>query len=90
VLQLKYGVAAEVRLYDRLFTVPAPESSKDGRDYKDFLNPDSLRTVTHCMVEPALAGAEAGERFGEHSTLVFNRVVTLRDSWAKIEQQQNP
>ena len=99
-----HGVAAEVRLYDRLFTAPAPDSSKDGRDYKDFLNPDSLRTVTHCMVEPALAGAEAGERFqferegyfcvdpspGEHATLVFNRVVTLRDSWAKIEQQQNP
>ncbi len=96
------GVLAEVRLYDRLFNTPAPDYSKDGRDYKAFLNQDSLRTVTHCMVEPSLAAAEAGERFqferegyfcvdpsrGEHATLVFNRVVTLRDSWAKIEQQQ--
>ena len=52
-----HGIEAEVRLYDRLFTAPAPDAAKDGRDYKDYLNPDSLRTVTHCMVEPALAGA---------------------------------
>jgi glutaminyl-tRNA synthetase len=97
-----HAVVAEVRLYDRLFNSPAPDASKEDKDYKEYLNPDSLRTVTHCMVEPALAGAEAGERFqferegyfcvdptpGEHAMLVFNRVVTLRDSWAKIEQQQ--
>jgi glutaminyl-tRNA synthetase len=98
----RYGVAAEVRLYDRLFSHPAPDNAKDGRNYREHLNPDSLRTLTGCIVEPELAGASPGERYqferegyfcldpvlskGDH--LVFNRTVTLRDSWAKIEQQQ--
>ena len=98
----RHGVAAEVRLYDRLFSHPAPDNAKDGRNYREHLNPDSLRTLTGCIVEPELAGASPGERYqferegyfcldpvlskGDH--LVFNRTVTLRDSWAKIEQQQ--
>jgi glutaminyl-tRNA synthetase len=98
----RYGVAAEVRLYDRLFSHPAPDNARDGRNYREHLNPDSLRTLTGCFVEPDLAGASAGEHYqferegyfcvdpvlskGDH--LVFNRTVTLRDSWAKIEQQQ--
>jgi glutaminyl-tRNA synthetase len=98
----RYGVAAEVRLYDRLFSHPAPDNARDGRNYREYLNPDSLRTLTGCFVEPDLAGASAGEHYqferegyfcvdpvlskGDH--LVFNRTVTLRDSWAKIEQQQ--
>ena len=98
----EYGLSAELRLYDRLFNQPAPDSGKDGQEYTDHLNPDSLKTLTGCVVEPALAEAAAGERFqferegyfcmdakllapGE---LIFNRTVTLRDSWAKIEQQQ--
>jgi glutaminyl-tRNA synthetase len=98
----EYGLHAELRLYDRLFNQPAPDSGKDGQEYTDHLNPDSLKTLTGCVVEPALAEAAAGERFqferegyfcmdakllapGE---LIFNRTVTLRDSWAKIEQQQ--
>ena len=98
----QYGLHAELRLYDRLFNQPAPDSGKDGQEYTDHLNPDSLKTLTGCVVEPALAEAAAGERFqferegyfcmdaklfapGE---LIFNRTVTLRDSWAKIEQQQ--
>ncbi len=84
------GVPAEVRLYDRLFSVPAPDGEKD-RPFQDFLNPDSLKTV-QAVVEPSLAQAEPGDRFQferegyfcrdtASKELVFNRVVTLRDSW---------
>ena len=97
-----HGIEAEIRLYDRLFSAPAPDAAKDGGDYKEYLNPDSLRTVTHCIVEPSLAEAQPGERFQferegyfcldmdqrDSALLVFNRTVTLRDSWAKIEAQQ--
>ncbi len=84
------GVPAEVRLYDRLFSVPAPDGEKD-RPFQEFLNPDSLKIV-QAVVEPALAQAEPGDRFQFEREgyfcrdtgsggLVFNRVVTLRDSW---------
>lgn len=92
-----HGVAAEVRLYDRLFNHPAPDGDKEVASFLDHLNPDSLRTV-QAMVEPSLADAEQGARFqferegyfcrdSRSSGLVFNQTVTLRDSWAKIEQQ---
>ncbi len=90
----QHAVKAEVRLYDRLFTVEDPMAVED-RDYKEFLNPNSLKTVTG-FVEPGLAGAKPGaryqfERLGYFSVdpdtrdgkLVFNRTVTLKDSWAK-------
>lgn len=97
-----YGIVAEVRLYDRLFNHPRPDAAaaKEGRDYKEYLNPESLLTLTHCVLEPSLAEARAGERFQferegyfcvdpdpSHNKTVFNRTITLRDSWAKIEQQ---
>ncbi|OOZ40774.1 glutamine--tRNA ligase [Solemya pervernicosa gill symbiont] len=97
-----HGVPAEIRLYDRLFSHPTPDSSKEeGKSFTDYLNADSLRTLTHCYVEPSLAESEAGvpvqfEREGYYCLdtqqsanggLVFNRTVTLRDSWAKIEGQ---
>ena len=95
-----YGLVAEVRLYDRLFSHPRPDAGKDGKDYKEYLNPESLLTLSHCVLEPNLAEAKAGERFQferegyfcadpdpSHNKPVFNRTVTLRDSWAKIEQQ---
>ncbi len=92
----KHALDAEVRLYDRLFTVEDPMASGD---YLSVLNPDSLQTLTGCKVEPILADAKSEERFQferngyfvadrrEHQVdnLVFNRTVTLRDSWAKIE-----
>jgi glutaminyl-tRNA synthetase len=96
-----YGVVGEVRLYDRLFSHPRPDAAaaKEDRDYQDYLNPESLLTLTHCVLEPGLAEAGAGERFQferegyfcvdpdpSHNKPVFNRTVTLRDSWAKIEQ----
>jgi glutaminyl-tRNA synthetase len=98
----QFGKRAEVRLYDRLFTQPRPDAAGAGADYREFLNPDSLLTLTECIVEPNLADAAPGacfqfEREGyfcvdiKRSTPampVFNRTVTLRDSWAKIEQQQ--
>ena len=97
----EHAVRAEVRLYDRLFTVPHPDTDPE-HDFLAFLNPDSLRTLTDCMLEPSLAEAEPGacyqfEREGyftldpdttEHGLPVFNRTVTLRDSWAKIEQKE--
>ena len=94
------GVPAEIRLYDRLFNHPAPDSDKSVADWKEHLNPESLVVKTDCMVEKALSETTAGdtyqfEREGYFSRdreesdgkIVFNRVVTLRDSWAKIEQQ---
>ncbi|HEY7790668.1 MAG TPA: glutamine--tRNA ligase/YqeY domain fusion protein [Vicinamibacterales bacterium] len=91
----------EVRLYDRLFTVEDPDGH-DGRDYTDFLNPDSLEVLTGCKAEPSLAGSAPGhrcqfERLGYFCVdadttsghLVFNRTVSLRDTWAKIEERQN-
>jgi len=98
----EYGVEAEVRLYDRLFSHPAPDAAKEDRDYREYMNPDSLRTITQSVVEPALAEAKPGERFQferegyfcvdlhqpTDAPMVFNRTVTLRDSWAKIEAQQ--
>ncbi|RDH89256.1 MAG: glutamine--tRNA ligase [endosymbiont of Seepiophila jonesi] len=95
------GVKGEVRLYDRLFSKPNPDSVEEGGSFTDNLNPDSLRTLTDCYLEPLLGEAKPGERFqferegyfcmdNGDSTVdkpVFNRTVTLRDSWAKIEQQ---
>ncbi|MFA5590567.1 MAG: glutamine--tRNA ligase/YqeY domain fusion protein [Lysobacteraceae bacterium] len=90
------GVAAEIRLYDRLFTVPDPDNDADGKTYRDYLNPDSRRVVRG-YVEPAAAQAEPESRFQFERTgyfvterhdhraeaPVFNRIVTLRDTWAK-------
>ncbi|MEJ2577101.1 MAG: glutamine--tRNA ligase, partial [Gammaproteobacteria bacterium] len=92
------GVAAEVRLYDRLFTRPDPGADKE-QAFQAFLNPDSLVTLERAVVEPGLAHARAGERFqferegyfcldaadATAARPVFNRIVTLRDSWAKLE-----
>ncbi len=92
-----HSIAAEVRLYDRLFTQPQPGDDRDGRDWKSCLNPDSLRRLTTCRLEPALAGALPESRFQFErqgyfivdakdslpEAPVFNRIVTLRDSWTK-------
>ncbi len=92
---------AELRLYDRLFTHPEPlAGEKDGIDFKTHLNPESLVTLTGCMVEPSLAGAAPLGRYqferqgyfcvdpdSTPDTLVFNRTVALRDTWSKIEHR---
>ena len=94
-VSIKHGVKAEVRVYDRLFTDEAPDSHKD-KDFKDFLNPDSL-TILEAFVEPSLKGVKILDRFQfqrlgyfcvdkdtTSTHLVFNRTVPLRDSWAKM------
>ncbi len=91
-----HAVPCEVRLYDRLFSVAAPGDVAEGEDYKSNLNPRSLEVLERCFAEPALAGSAPGSRFqferqGYFSVdpdttaekLVFNRTVSLRDSWAK-------
>jgi glutaminyl-tRNA synthetase len=97
-----HAVDAEVRLYDNLFTVPNPGEEKDGVDYKSFINPDSLETLTSCKVEPGLAGSEPGSHYqflrmgyfctdskdSKPGALVFNRVVGLKDSWAKVAAKE--
>ena len=94
-VSVQHAIPAEVRLYDRLFTVPSPDDVPEGVDYKDNLNPESLKTLT-ALVEPCLKDAKPGtayqfERLGyfcvdsdtSGDRLVFNRTVTLKDSWAK-------
>jgi glutaminyl-tRNA synthetase len=92
----KHAVTAEVRLYDRLFNEAAPDANHEGKTFLDFINPDSLSVLTNAKLEPSLASSEKSQgyqferegyfcRDSERETLVFNRTVTLRDSWAKIE-----
>ncbi len=97
----RHGVKAEVRLYDRLFSQPNPDKTEEGGHFTDNLNPDSLRSLTDCYLEPALeqAGVDDHFQFEREGYFVrdsrelgaerpvFNRIVTLRDSWAKIEKQ---
>ena len=94
-----HAVKAEVRLYDRLFTRENPLDVPEGQDYKDFLNPDSLTVLHACLLEPSLANAQPGDRvqfermgyffadpkLSKPGALVWNRVVTLKDTWAKLE-----
>ncbi len=97
----RHGFAAAVRLYDALFTQRAPEDVEEGRDYKENLNPASLETLSGAWCEPGLQNASAGARFqferlgyffvdpkeSKPGAPVFNRTVTLKDTWAKIEQK---
>ena len=96
----RHAVDAEVRLYDHLFAKPDPDDVPEGQTFLANLNPKSLEVLTGCKLEPSVAGSAAGktfqfERLGyfcvdRDSTpgkLVFNRTVTLRDTWAKIEKK---
>jgi glutaminyl-tRNA synthetase len=97
-----HAVGAEVRLYDHLFTRPDPDGAKDGTDFKAFINPDSLKTLTDCRLEPGLANAVPGSRYqferlgyfcvdtvdSCESAPVFNRTVSLKDEWAKIQNKK--
>jgi len=97
-----HALGVEVRLYDRLFSVEDPEDVPEGRSFPDHLNPDSLTVIPDARAEPSLAAATAGEKFQferlgyfcvdpdtQPGRLVFNRTVSLRDTWAKIEQRQD-
>ncbi|HEY3345501.1 MAG TPA: glutamine--tRNA ligase, partial [Anaerolineaceae bacterium] len=93
-----HALDAEVRQYDRLFTLENPNKIDESKSFLDYLNPDSLKVLSGCKVEPSLAGVQPGahyqfERKGFFSVdpdstaerLVFNETVPLRDTWAKIQ-----
>lgn len=94
-----HAVKAEVRLYDRLFLSEDPSSHED-KDFKELINPHSLEILENCLIEPELAKAKTGDKFqfvrtgyfcvdplSTKEKLVFNRTVSLRDTWAKIEKK---
>ncbi|MCU7880376.1 MAG: glutamine--tRNA ligase/YqeY domain fusion protein [Candidatus Thiodiazotropha sp. (ex Lucinoma aequizonata)] len=96
----QHGVKGGVRLYDRLFNQANADKVEEGGRFTDNLNPDSLQTLTDCYFEPSLAEAGVGEQYqferegyfildsceAAREELVFNRIITLRDSWAKINK----
>jgi glutaminyl-tRNA synthetase len=96
----EHALDVEVRQYDRLFSHESPDSDKE-KDFMDFLNPDSLEVISNCKAEPHLKNANAGDKFqfqrvgyfcvdSKYTTkekLVFNRTVTLRDSWSKLQKK---
>jgi glutaminyl-tRNA synthetase len=96
-----HAIDAEVRLYDHLFSDASPEEAVDGLDFQSNINPNSLEVLKSCKLEPALARVTPGSRFqferlgyftvdteSSDEKPVFNRTVTLRDTWAKIEKKQ--
>jgi glutaminyl-tRNA synthetase len=96
-----HALPAQVRLYDHLFLTPNPGADEDGGDMTESLNPKSLEVLTGCQLEPSLAGAMPGSRYQferqgyfcvdldpRPGALMFNRTVTLRDTWARIEKGQ--
>lgn len=96
-VSVPHAVAAEVRLYDRLFSDPDPTGHED-QDFKEFINPDSLQIIERAYVEPSLREAQPEDRFqfmrkgyycvdrdSTEDKLIFNQTVTLRDTWAKVQ-----
>jgi glutaminyl-tRNA synthetase len=95
----QHALDAEIRLYDRLFNTPDPDNTEEGKTFLDNLNPDSLTVLAGCKIEPSLKNSLPGDRFqferqgyfctdldSTQNALVFNRTVSLKDSWAKINQ----
>ena len=88
-------------MYNSLFLKADPDNPKDEADFKTYLNPESIETLTSCRIEPEMASAAPGERCqferlgyfcvdpdSSKDKLVFNRTVTLRDTWAKIQKSK--
>jgi len=99
-VSIEHALKAEVRLYDRLFTHEAPDSDKD-KDFKDYINPESLQVIPEAFLEPSLENVNPGDHFqfqrlgyfnvdndSVPGSLVFNRTVALRDSWARMQQKK--
>lgn len=96
-----HAVDAEIRLYDHLFETQNPSDVEQGKSYLDNINPNSLEVLSNCKLEPSLADAQPGERFqferlgyfcvdsqaSNSNNPVFNRSVTLRDTWAKMQRK---
>ena len=96
-----HSLEAEVRLYNHLFLKENPDDVEDDKDFKSNLNPNSLETLTECQIEPSLIDANPGNRYqflrqgyfcvdpdSSSGKPVFNRTVSLRDTWAKIQKEQ--
>jgi glutaminyl-tRNA synthetase len=98
----QHAFDAEVRLYDYLFSKPDPDDVPQGQDWRANLNPNSLETLTGCKLEPGLGQLKSGDRVqferngyfcadavdSQAGKPIFNRTVTLKDTWAKIEKQE--
>ena len=98
-----HAKSAEVRLFDQLFTTPEPGNDKSGKEFTEFLNPESLTVLSDCKLEPSLGKATSEQRFQFERTgyfcvdskdstedkLVFNRTVALRDSWSSKQAKQS-
>ena len=100
-VSVRHAVEAEVRLYEHLFSKEDPGEAPEGQDFTVNLNPDSLEVVTGCRVEPSLAQARPLDRFqferlgyfgvdpdSKPGKLVFNRTITLKDTWARIQNRR--
>lgn len=96
---VKQAISAEVRLYDRLFNDEDPAGKKDGSNFKDFLNPNSLQIIKKAWLEPSVKGSMPPDRFqferkgyfcvdpdSASDHLILNRTVTLRDTWEKVKK----
>lgn len=96
-----HAVPCEVRLYDYLFTVPDPDNDEDGLSFTDKINQDSLNVLTGCLAEPYLKNVKADDRFqflrngyfcvdpdSTPDLPVFNRIVGLKDTWAKVKEKE--
>ncbi|MDF1548267.1 MAG: glutamine--tRNA ligase/YqeY domain fusion protein [Bacteroidales bacterium] len=96
----KHAINTEVRLYERLFNIEDPSGDKSGKDFLEFLNEDSLEVISNAKLEPVILEAKAGEQFqferkgyycvdkdSTSNNPVFNRTVTLKDSWEKVKGQ---
>ncbi|MEE8234236.1 MAG: glutamine--tRNA ligase, partial [Gammaproteobacteria bacterium] len=93
----KHALDAEVRIYDRLFNDPEPDSNQHDKDWKEFLNPESIEIIDNARLEPSLSKAKAGDQFqferlgyfnvesknSKADKPVFNRTIPLRDPWSK-------
>ena len=96
----RHAFPVQVRLYDRLFSVEDPENTPEGKTFLDNLNPNSLEVLTDAQAEPSLRASTPGtrvqfERLGyfcvdpdsSETALVFNRTVSLKDTWARVSQK---
>ena len=94
------ALTAEARLYEHLFTKEVPDDVEEGKEWTDYLNPDSVEVIPDFRIETSVAGVAPGTRFqferqgyfcvdadSSEDHLVFNRTVPLRDSWAKIKKR---
>jgi glutaminyl-tRNA synthetase len=99
----EHAVEAEVRLYETLFSVEVPEDVPEGQEFTETLNPQSLEVLRGCKLEPSLSAAKPATRYqferlgyfcadsedSRPGAPVFNRTVTLKDTWARIESRQS-